>query len=96
MWIFELAYRRKISVKHIRVMPDGTLYFLCPRCALHIEREYTEFCVGCGQRLGWSMLYNAVELNWPEKIPERKSAAGIIRLGIVNLTICFNKFFHRF
>lgn len=28
-------------------------YYVCPRCRVTLEREFSAFCDRCGQKLGW-------------------------------------------
>ncbi len=31
----------------------SSVYYICPRCQVSMEREYTSFCDRCGQSLDW-------------------------------------------
>ena len=55
-----LSYRLAQPVTKIRQYPSGDAYSLCPRCDSCIDREYTQFCCRCGQRLGWQHLDDAI------------------------------------
>lgn len=30
------------------------LYYICPRCKISLERDFTSYCSRCGQRLDWT------------------------------------------
>lgn len=47
------SYRLQMPVTEVMVFPDGNGYYVCPRCHITVEREFTSFCDRCGQRLGW-------------------------------------------
>ena len=36
-----------------------SIYYVCPRCGITLEREYQAFCDRCGQRLDWKEIDNA-------------------------------------
>ena len=38
-----------------------SVYYLCPRCDITLERDYQAFCDRCGQRLGWRAIDKAKE-----------------------------------
>lgn len=48
-----VSYRIPMPVVQIRVYNDGG-YPVCPRCDSSFDREYTQFCDRCGQRLSWN------------------------------------------
>ena len=31
----------------------SSVYYVCPRCRVSMEREYTTYCDNCGQKLDW-------------------------------------------
>ena len=37
-----------------------SVYYLCPRCAVTMERDYQAFCDRCGQKLDWHFIEFAV------------------------------------
>lgn len=39
-------------VSEIMVFRD-TSFYVCPRCKITLEREYSRYCDRCGQRLNW-------------------------------------------
>lgn len=67
-----LSYRLAQPVTKIRQYPSGDAYSLCPRCDSCIDREYTQFCCRCGQRLGWQHLDDAIVC--PISIPSNVQA----------------------
>ena len=48
------SYRIPLPVMHLRRYGDS-VYSVCPRCCLTLEREYQIYCDRCGQRLGWEL-----------------------------------------
>lgn len=46
-------YREKMPVMEVMIFPDGTGYYVCPRCHVTMEREFMNFCDRCGQHLNW-------------------------------------------
>ena len=55
-----VSYRVPLPVTEIRRYRDGG-YPVCPRCNSSFDREYTQFCDRCGQRLSWAFFSFAVE-----------------------------------
>lgn len=59
LWHILLAlasYRVPRPVTERVVFPDCSgvpSYYVCPRCGITLEREFTAFCDRCGQRLDW-------------------------------------------
>ena len=54
------AYRRPMKVSEY-ILYRGTfgresVFFLCPRCNITMEREYQRYCDRCGQRLNWNRI----------------------------------------
>lgn len=50
------SWRVPMPVAELKVLCDclgQPSYYVCPRCGLTMEREFTVFCDRCGQRLGW-------------------------------------------
>lgn len=48
------SYRLPIPVVQVRLYRDDC-YPVCPRCHNSFDREYTQFCDRCGQRLSWEL-----------------------------------------
>lgn len=51
-----LSYRLKMPVSEVMVFPCAfgeTVYYVCPRCKITMEREFMAFCDRCGQHLDW-------------------------------------------
>ena len=52
-----LRFRVAMSVTEVLILPgrgrDRAGYYLCPRCAVPLERDFAAFCDRCGQRLDW-------------------------------------------
>ena len=48
----ELSYRVPKRVRKCILLNDS-LYAVCPRCGVSIERDYVAYCSRCGQRLNW-------------------------------------------
>lgn len=51
--MFFSSYRRQMPVTEVMIFPDGTAYYVCPRCHITVDREFMGFCNRCGQHLGW-------------------------------------------
>ena len=51
--MFFYSYRRQMPVTEVMIFPDGTAYYVCPRCHITVDREFMAFCDRCGQHLGW-------------------------------------------
>ena len=50
------AYRIPMLIKKVMIIKDGKQnlgYYICPRCDVSMEREFTAFCDRCGQALNW-------------------------------------------
>lgn len=51
-----LTYRRPKPVRDL-IVYTATLhsdsYYVCPRCRISIDREFTAYCDRCGQCLNW-------------------------------------------
>ena len=57
------AYRTPMMVKKIMIFEfkDQSFgYYICPRCNVSMEREFTSFCDRCGQALDWKEYKKAV------------------------------------
>ncbi len=51
--MFFSSYRQQTPVTEVMIFPDGTAYYVCPRCHITVDREFMRFCDRCGQHLGW-------------------------------------------
>lgn len=61
----QLSFRQPMLVIHIRCYHEHdrvTIFPVCPKCGISLEREYQAFCDRCGQRLDWSSFSSAVLL----------------------------------
>ena len=50
-------FRQALPVTELMVFQSHcgeTGYYVCPGCAMTIEREFMSFCNHCGQKLDWS------------------------------------------
>ena len=50
------AYRKPMLIKKVLIINSGNQklgYYICPRCNVSMEREFTSFCDRCGQALNW-------------------------------------------
>ena len=47
------SYRLQMPVSEVMIFPNGSAYYVCPRCHITVEREFVSFCDRCGQHLGW-------------------------------------------
>lgn len=54
-----MTYRAPMPVIHLKRYRETT-YYLCPRCKVTLEREFTAYCDRCGQRLSWKKYKKAV------------------------------------
>ena len=45
-------YRSPMPVAHFRKY-QATVYYVCPRCNVTMEREFMAYCDRCGQCLSW-------------------------------------------
>lgn len=59
MFADTVSYRLPMPVVEIRLYHDAG-YPVCPRCNSSFDREYTQFCDRCGQRLSWGLFSFAV------------------------------------
>ena len=52
------SYRRPMPVREYTLYQStfnsDSIYYLCPRCDITMEREYQAYCDRCGQCLGWN------------------------------------------
>ncbi len=54
-----LVYRKSRTVWRQQTLssPLGeTSYYLCPKCGILLEREFTHYCGDCGQKLDWRIV----------------------------------------
>jgi len=54
-----MSFRRAMQVREIMVFGNKTVFPVCPRCQLTLEREYMAYCDRCGQCLDWKKLRSA-------------------------------------
>lgn len=50
------SYRTPMKIiesKKFPVYKDTSIYYVCPRCKITLEREFMNFCDRCGQCLDW-------------------------------------------
>ena len=59
-----LGYRVKLPVTAVMRFPNGSSYYVCPRCCVTMEREFMSFCSRCGQHLDWSD-YKKAQIVYP-------------------------------
>lgn len=62
--IFRFAqYRLPLTVTEYILYHDTlggeSVYYVCPRCGITLDRDYQTFCDRCGQRLDWKGIDNA-------------------------------------
>lgn len=62
-----LAYRFRLPVRQMLVHDNGEAYPICPRCKTSFERDYTNYCTNCGQRLWWRAYKHAELIDINEK-----------------------------
>lgn len=55
------SYRTAMPVVHFREY-CSTVYYLCPRCNITMEREFMRYCDRCGQCLDWRKYRKAVAI----------------------------------
>ncbi len=53
-------YRIPMAVTAFLVYKSRTSHYLCPRCRISLDREFTAFCDRCGQCLSWKNYRKAV------------------------------------
>lgn len=50
------SYRKPMLIKKVLIInatEHDLGYYICPRCNVSMEREFTSFCDRCGQALDW-------------------------------------------
>jgi len=50
------SYRAPMKVSEAVLLPEcrnPSMYYVCPRCRITMEREFMQFCDRCGQCLDW-------------------------------------------
>ncbi len=47
------SYRIPMPVTELIIYRNHTSHYLCPRCSITLEREFTHYCSRCGQCLDW-------------------------------------------
>ena len=59
-----VKYRLPLTVTEYILYQDSfcgeSVYYVCPRCEITLDREYQAYCDRCGQRLDWKRINNAV------------------------------------
>lgn len=56
LFFLVMGYRQPMNITEIMAFQSQfgeTVYYVCPRCHITMEREYMAYCDRCGQRLGW-------------------------------------------
>ena len=53
------SYRTPMQVSKLRKYRT-TVYYICPRCSITMEREFMAYCDRCGQCLSWKNYRKAV------------------------------------
>lgn len=53
----------KMRIREVMYLADWR-YYLCPRCAVTLDREFQNYCDRCGQKLDWSG-YRKARLIYP-------------------------------
>ncbi len=51
-----VTYRIGMRIEEVMVFETWygkTGYYVCPRCKITMDREFTSFCDRCGQKLDW-------------------------------------------
>lgn len=62
-----LSYRYRMPVKQaLQTISDG-IFPICPRCKTSFDRDYTNYCANCGQRLWWRAYKHAELIDITEK-----------------------------
>lgn len=50
------SYRAPMEIHEAMKLPEyrnASIYYICPRCNLTLDREFMHFCDRCGQCLSW-------------------------------------------
>ena len=53
-----ITYRVPMHVTKV-IAYTNSVYPICPRCEVSLEREYMSFCDRCGQKLNWDFFDHA-------------------------------------
>lgn len=64
--LYQFRYRvpmRISEVMNFQTFEGESSYYVCPRCKVTMDREFTSFCSRCGQRLDWSDYENATVID---------------------------------
>lgn len=48
-----LSYRFPMPVTEMVIYQNKHSYYLCPRCLITLDREFSAYCDRCGQCLSW-------------------------------------------
>lgn len=59
------SFRCSMAVTQVYRYRDGSMYAVCPRCRVTMEREYQSYCDRCGQCLGWASFGRAAVVRKP-------------------------------
>ena len=54
-----LSFREPRRVEKIIRISNEYCFPVCPRCQVSLEREYSNFCDRCGQKLSWTGFWKA-------------------------------------
>ena len=52
------SFRIKMKVTRVFECKDLSVFPICPRCEITLEREFQSYCDRCGQHLDWSYFGN--------------------------------------
>ena len=61
------VYRNPLPVIKVLTFSNGYSFPICPRCDCSMDREYTNYCDRCGQKLGWQLFDFAMRIKAPRK-----------------------------
>ncbi len=57
-----ISYRLPMTVTELIIRWNRDSHFLCPRCGITLEREFTAYCDRCGQCLNWKQYKRAKQI----------------------------------
>ena len=69
LFLWAVSFRTPMPVTEVMVFetpPGKTGYYVCPRCSITMEYDFTSFCSRCGQHLSWKN-YKKAKLVFPGK-----------------------------
>ena len=58
----KLSYRKSMLVHSAIVYQNNNMYAKCPKCNNTIDRDFQDFCSGCGQCLNWDNFPSNVKI----------------------------------